>query len=202
MSKNNVNEIIKQSTFQEQKQKLIKILNLYKNKILFPIEMINDIKKINGLEQLSHYLYAYNSFIKEARYLSKKLKNISFWGYFFNTYDNWFVSVNSIPIGIEKYHKEILKETIDKTTLISESLFIKLNSWHEKISIFMSIHKNCKNLDYIYKYINKTENIHVKKSLTIVDIKILLPVFSNSKLIKKINSIDNLYYNIPDLYLF
>lgn len=203
MIKNNNSKAI----FNEQKNKLIKILHPYKNKILFPKEMICDLEKINGLQNLSFSIYSYNSYIKEARYLLKRIRNTYFWGYFFNKYEDWYISVNTIPAGIEKYKKEILKEIKEQSELIMQSLLIKLDScveknYLDKITLFMSIDKNTKKLDYIYEYFDKNENKQIQKSLKIKQIQILLPLFSNSKSIKKPQNIENLYYGIPDLFLF
>ena len=62
-----------------QKKNFESILNIYKKKILFPKEFIQDIKNISGLENLSYYIQGYNSFIKEARNLSYELKKVSSW---------------------------------------------------------------------------------------------------------------------------
>lgn len=193
--------------FNEQKNKLIKILLLYKNKILFPKEMIYDMGKIDGLQNLSFSLHSYNSYIKEARYLLKRLRNIYFWGYFFNKHEDWYISVNTIPEGIEKYKKEILKEIKEQSELILQSLLIKLDScveknYLDKITLFISIDKNTKNLDYVFEEFDKIENKQIQKSLKIKQIQMLLPLFSNSKSIKKQKNIENVYYSVPDLFLF
>lgn len=203
MIKNNNSKNI----FKEQKNKLINILIPYRNKILFPKEMILDIGKINGLENLSFNMSCYNSYIKESRYLLKKLRCTYFWGYFFNTYENWYVSVNIIPAGIEKYKKEIFTEIKENSKLIIQSFLIKLDSYLEnnfmdKISFFMSINKNIKNLDYIYDDFDKNNNVYIKQSLKIKQIQMLFPLFSNSKSIKNFENIENLYYDISDLYFF
>lgn len=203
MTKNNNSKNI----FEEQKNKLINILITYRNKILFPKEMIFDIGKIKGLENLSFYMSCYNSYIKESRYLLKRLRCTYFWGYFFNTYENWYVSVNTIPAGIEKYKKEIFTEIKEKSKLIIQSLLIKLdscseNNFMDKISFFMSIDKNTKKLDYTYDDFDKNNNVQIKQSLKIKQIQMILPLFSNSKSIKNSQNIENLYYDVPDLFLF
>jgi hypothetical protein len=203
--KTNKSKEKKKEIFEEQKNKLKKILQTCGNKILFPKDMINDISKINGLELLSYYMYGYNSFIKEARTLLKRIVYIRYWGYFFSTYEQWTISVNSIPIGIDKYKKEIVKLTHEKSDLILKSLLINLDSWQTKILTFMSIVKNNKNLDYIFCYFDNLENKEIKKSLTIQNVQMLLPVFLNSKTIKKSKEsleYNNLYYNVPDLFIF
>ena len=186
--------------FIKEKKNFQTILNIYKNKILFTKEFIQDIKKISGLENLSWYIQGYNSLIKESRYLSKELQKVSSWGYLFNSYNGWNFSINSIKIGIEKYQMEILNCIEEKSELIIQSLLIKFDYiyWFSKIVIFMSITKDSISSNNFICVRNFGSTQLVDK-LTLKQAKKLLPLFSNSKLVTQKNSI---YYPIQDLYQY
>jgi len=188
--------LLKINKFIYEKKYIEEILNIYINKILFPKEFIQDIKKINGLTKLYYYIEGYNSSIKEARYLSVKLKNISSWGYIFNSYNSWNNSINIISIEIKKYQILILNYIDEKQKIIENNLAnnFKYSNWLDGLIIFLYLRKNqydennfiCKRL---FGKINLVNN------LTLKQVKILLPLFSNSKLIQLYHS----YYIIIDL---
>jgi hypothetical protein len=196
------NQLKKIKNFIEEKKKFDGILNIYKKKILFPKEFIHDIGKIYGLEYLYHYILGYNSFIKEARYLSKELKKVSSWGYFLNSYNSWNNSVNSISVGIEKYQVEILNFITKKSELIIQSLDIKYeySYWLSKFLIFMSVTKDYTNPNKFMCVINfdQANEFH---EISLDQVKKLLPLFSNSKSNGISNKLKNIYYEIPDLFV-
>lgn len=191
---------LKLKEFIGEKNKFLNILKTCKNKILFPKEMISDIKKINELKYLYYLIKNYNNVIIDARKLFKKLYNINCWGYYFNKQSYWNYLVNEINIKITVYRNEIMKSIKKNSNIIINKLLIKFNCWIEKIRFFMFINKNIKNLDYIYEDYDQVKNKSIKKSLKISQVLTLLPMFTNSKSLI-VNS--NIYhYTIPDLYFF
>lgn len=197
---NNITNTDKIKNFIKEKKELENILNLYKKKVLFPKEFIHDIEKISGLSSLSWYINGYNSLIKESRYLLKELKKVSSWGYIFNSYKSWNMSVNLIKIGINKYQTEILNCIEEKSELIIKSLLIKFDNvyWIDKIVIFMSITKDSISTNK-FMCIRNFNSVQLVDELTLKQVKNLLPLFSNSKLVEQK---DLFYYQIPDLYQY
>lgn len=195
---NDISDKIK--NFIGEKKQFENILNVYKKKVLFPKEFIHDIGKISGLESFTWCIRGYNSLIIESRYLLKELKKVSSWGYIFNSYKSWFMAVNSIEIGMNKYQTEILNCIENKSELIIKSLLIKFDYsyWISKIIIFMSITKDSITTNK-FICVRNFGSTQLLDELKLEQVKKLLPLFSNSKLIRKKDSI---YYPISDLEQF
>lgn len=189
--------LLKIKKFIYDKKNFCDILNIYKNKIIFPKEFIADIKKINGLTNLYHYIEGYNSAIKEARYLSTKLKNVSSWGYIFNSYNSWYNSINIVGIEIKKYQSLILNMVEENQLLIEYYIGdnFTYSNWLFRLIVFMYLIKDSDDSNNFIceRFFDK---IKLVNNLNLEQAEKLLIIFSNSKLIQK----KYLYYTIPDLY--
>lgn len=182
--------------FTNNKNKYLSILDNLRHKILFPKQMILDIKNIVKLDLLAYCLIEYNEAILDSRKLFKKLDKLNHWGYFFNTYIGWDKKINEIKIKYHIYKEEIIKIITSKFNLIIEKLLIKLSNWIENIKIFMNIYKN--NSEYIYQDFNYLTNKPVERIFNNEQIILLLPLFTNNKITNQTNI--NNYYKISDLF--
>lgn len=181
--------------FSNDKNKYLNMLSNLRYKILFPKQMILDIKNIVKLDLLAYCLIEYNSAIIDSRKLFKKLNKLNHWGYLFDTYEKWDNKVNEVNIRYITYKEEILKIITSKFNLINEKPLIKFLNWIENMKIFMNISKNHIISEYIYQDFNYLTNKPIKKIFNNEQIISLLPLFTDNK-----TNTNNNYYQISDLF--
>lgn len=153
------------SRFIRQKYELIKKVNSYGNKLLFPTSFIDIFKSPVSLytnidqkssKQMYEYLNSYNDLIIQARLYFHNLKKITEWN-LTNSYTCWRIKLECLIIKIEIYKNCILKSIKINSSgkiydISSSNYLIKDN-----ISTFMKINKQ----DNLYLLIDKNYTKHI-----------------------------------------
>lgn len=164
--------IVLHADFYHQKQDLLNLLRIFSSKLSFPQSLIKSIKKIK-LYTLADYMVGYNESIKESKKLIVKLQELMCWGYMFDSYYSWKISVDSIRICLLKYTSEIINYIVlcVQEPYKSKKMFInniKINNF----TLFFAIEKNSDGYEYIIK---DDDDIYLHNSITLEEIEKLFP---------------------------
>jgi hypothetical protein len=137
------------SPFVRKKYELIRKINYYGDRLLFPIWFVDMFKSSVSLytnidkkssKEMYEYLNKYNNLIIEARNYVNKLKEITNWNLLKHSYTYWKIKVECLIIKIEIYKNFIFKtiknNTSGKIYDISQINYLV----KENISKFMKIH--------------------------------------------------------------
>lgn len=145
---------ISKSKFIRQKKYLIQKIKYYSEKLLFPISFIDIFKsneipfddiKSSNYTKIYNYLNEYNELLIKARLQMKNLEEIKKWGIIFGSYTFHKVYTDYI-ISMIILHTNLILMMIEKNVnnnknKIYDSKYLKKNSMHQNILLFMKIHK-------------------------------------------------------------
>ena len=177
--------------FNYKKQKLLNLLEIISNKLLFPASLIESLKKKAGLDIFSGFIKEYNLNIIKARKFIFKLNLINSWGIFFNSYFYWKNSISVIIYNNNIYVEEILKY-IKESSLESnkKKLLTQSNINIQKFTLFFTISKEFSN--YVSTSMN-SDGMYSHYTLTKEQIEKLFPLCIDLLELQSDNNIFNSY---------